>query len=670
MSDANQSPLEQVLRLCARQAPLPWYPRAFVRETGVSGEDLSVLIEHLLLDGLLERTPGTDATGPGLVLSQLGSESLNDPDALARLRKGLPLAEGDRGAIVREALSRIVRPYVSWALLAINILAFIYGILLASKNDAVQSFLTGLIPAADDQGRVNNFITLEQNGSLSAEAWLRGEWWRLLTCCFVHIGLLHILMNMYILYVAGGFLEQVWGRIRFLVIYLIAGVVGAGVGLAHTTTVLELDKATPPVDLSVAMAGASTALCGILAAEAVWVWLNGRYLPRSLEGRWRNHLMIQTVMIVFMSFFPGIGGWGHFGGAVGGALTAFVLNYQRFGPNPWRWVALFALMPISFLGYGEIQRMRMSQRRLSIPFVGIAVSDTKWKFVEEVDYLKRYKANIHTKLTEDERQSLRDKVEPVLEMDPSRREEMKKAEVQKALDFLNQLRKDWSGYLDLVNQAGPYYQPKAIKMRDEDREAIAAHLKLFEMVEQCLRAGKAWKPEEQAALEKQIRRVREGRFGEQGDEKPPERVPPKEPVRRDREDFRARFYPALKDIADAYDKLWDDSYSQVVRPPKERPEKVVEDRLKRLQSLQKQVTEAIGKLDEHGAYKDASTEKARETATALLRERTVLLALVEMALREGSRWTEPEPHIAHEHKNKAKALEAEWEAALEEIGGR
>ena len=179
MSDANQSPLEQVLRLCARQAPLPWYPRAFVRETGVSGEDLSVLIEHLLLDGLLERTPGTDATGPGLVLSQLGSESLNDPDALARLRKGLPLAEGDRGAIVREALSRIVRPYVSWALLAINILAFIYGILLASKNDAVQSFLTGLIPAADDQGRVNNFITLEQNGSLSAEAWLRGEWWRL-----------------------------------------------------------------------------------------------------------------------------------------------------------------------------------------------------------------------------------------------------------------------------------------------------------------------------------------------------------------------------------------------------------------------------------------------------------------------------------------------------------
>jgi len=173
-----------------------------------------------------------------------------------------------------------------------------------------------------------------------------------------------------------------------------------------------------------------------------------------------------------------------------------------------------------------------------------------------------------------------------------------------------------------------------------------------------------------AALEKQIRRVREGRFGEQGDEKPPERIPPKEPVRRDREDFRARFYPALKDIADAYDKLWDDSYSQVVRPPKERPEKVVEDRLKRLQSLQKQVTEAIGKLDEHGAYKDASTEKARETATALLRERTVLLALVEMALREGSRWTETEPHIAHEHKNKAKALEAEWEAALEEIGGR
>ena len=54
-----------------------------------------------------------------------------------------------------------------------------------------------------------------------------------------------------------------------------------------------------------------------MIGSRVWVWLNGRYLPRSLEGRWRNHLMIQTVMIVFISFFPGISGWGHLGGAVG-----------------------------------------------------------------------------------------------------------------------------------------------------------------------------------------------------------------------------------------------------------------------------------------------------------------------------------------------------------------
>ncbi len=156
---------------------------------------------------------------------------------------------------------------------------------------------------------------LQNSGSINAESWLRGDWWRLLTAGFVHVGLLHLGMNMYFLYRAGGFLEQMWGRTRFLLIYLIAGVVGTGIGLAHTTGIMILKDVQPHELISGSLAGASSALCGIIAAEAVWVWLNRRYLPRSLLDGWRNNLVINVVLLVFISFVPGVSGWGHFGGA-------------------------------------------------------------------------------------------------------------------------------------------------------------------------------------------------------------------------------------------------------------------------------------------------------------------------------------------------------------------
>src|SRR6516162_7975005 len=53
-----------------------------------------------------------------------------------------------------------------------------------------------------------------------------GQWWRLITAMFVHGGALHLAMNMVAIYQVGSVLEPHFGRLRFLVLYLVAGLAG------------------------------------------------------------------------------------------------------------------------------------------------------------------------------------------------------------------------------------------------------------------------------------------------------------------------------------------------------------------------------------------------------------------------------------------------------------
>lgn len=65
-----------------------------------------------------------------------------------------------------------------------------------------------------------------------------GQWWRLITAAFVHIGIIHILMNMYILFSIGMFVERLFGNLGYTVLYLLAGIGGNLVSLAwHPMTV-------------------------------------------------------------------------------------------------------------------------------------------------------------------------------------------------------------------------------------------------------------------------------------------------------------------------------------------------------------------------------------------------------------------------------------------------
>src|SRR5262249_50708874 len=127
----------------------------------------------------------------------------------------------DRGDAVRAALLNPARPVVTRILLALNLVWFLVGLWLASRHNATGPYLSF---AGGDQ-KVNEIR--HKLGTLHIDDIVQnGEWWRLISYSFVHLGFIHLAMNMYVLYAIGSMVEVFWGSFRYLVLYLTAALVG------------------------------------------------------------------------------------------------------------------------------------------------------------------------------------------------------------------------------------------------------------------------------------------------------------------------------------------------------------------------------------------------------------------------------------------------------------
>lgn len=131
------------------------------------------------------------------------------------------------------------------------------------------------------------------------------EWYRLLTSGFVHFGIVHLLFNMYLLYVLGNMIEPMIGRVRFLLVYLASLLGGSALEL-----VLGGDSVA---------GGASGAVFGLMGLAAVAYWLRG-VNPLSTQI---GTLLMLNLVLTFV--FPGISIGGHLGGVLAGALCGFVV---------------------------------------------------------------------------------------------------------------------------------------------------------------------------------------------------------------------------------------------------------------------------------------------------------------------------------------------------------
>ncbi len=345
MSQIIEHPLEVILAEIGRASPHPWYYQQFARDYGADPTPVTNLLEMLWLDGLVERADSSSEFGPGVTLTTLGRQVLDDPEALARLRSGEPLTQ-TQGAIVRSSLRRRFTPTVTRLLLAANFVMFGYSIYLASKISLTTAYL-GAMPGQPLPPALFSKV-LEPAGGVNAQHLIQGQWWRLLTACFVHLGALHLAMNMYALYAAGQFVEQTWGRWRYALIYAIAGWGGSCLGMAYHPMIQGV------------LVGASGALCGVLAAEAMWILLNGRHLPREMARRGRSQMLTTGILIVVSSLLPGVSGWGHLGGALAGGAAALLLHYQRFGPRLLRWLLVPMLAVVPWLSYVQLREAQQS----------------------------------------------------------------------------------------------------------------------------------------------------------------------------------------------------------------------------------------------------------------------------------------------------------------------
>lgn len=142
------------------------------------------------------------------------------------------------------------------------------------------------------------------------------EWWRTLSANFVHIGLLHIGMNMFALVQIGRAAERLVGSGRFALAYVLSGMAGfwISIGWAHYQGQI------------LTTAGASASIFGLLGL--LLGWLLGRR-----DERWKNFAIQAVVYSLAFGFVMRANNAAHIGGLVAGALLGFLFANER---RPYR----------------------------------------------------------------------------------------------------------------------------------------------------------------------------------------------------------------------------------------------------------------------------------------------------------------------------------------------
>ncbi len=214
-----------------------------------------------------------------------------------------------------------VRPTVTYTLIAINVLIFV---------------IRALSPQLDEQlllWGANNPVAVLQNGEI----------YRLFTSMFLHASIfdpyggyalansLHLIFNMYILYVIGIPVERLFGHLRFTLIYLLGGLAGSVLSAVLSSG-------------NVYSVGASGAIFAILAAQFVYLYQHRKLLGARGRSQMQSLIMLGVINLIFgaLSSVQGsamsIDNWAHLGGVIGGLVLAWAIGpiyiVRRHPENP------------------------------------------------------------------------------------------------------------------------------------------------------------------------------------------------------------------------------------------------------------------------------------------------------------------------------------------------
>jgi rhomboid protease GluP len=151
---------------------------------------------------------------------------------------------------------------------------------------------------------------------------LGGQWWRLLTCTFVHIGIIHIGLNMWVLWDIGQLVERLAGNVGFLLLYLLSGLFGSLASVYWNPQVLS--------------AGASGAVFGAFGGLMGFVLLRGDSIPKSILGGLRNSgTSFLFYNLIFGFSIKGIDMAAHLGGLAAGFACGLILSQPLDQVSSW-----------------------------------------------------------------------------------------------------------------------------------------------------------------------------------------------------------------------------------------------------------------------------------------------------------------------------------------------
>ncbi len=224
---------------------------------------------------------------------------------------------------IRDTIPSRSAPVVTWALIAVNATVFLCELQFAPEQLEQFFYLFGMVPAR-----------------YSHPEWARSigfpidDYWPFLTSMFLHGGWLHLIANMWTLWLFGKAVEDRMGRMRFLLFYLLAGVAA---GLTHWFT--NVDSTMPAVGASGAIAGVLGAYFILYPRARIIVILPVFFLPFFFELPALIYIGFWFLSQVFGGALSGLGPddvggvawWAH----VGGFLAGVVL-YRLFLLPPGR----------------------------------------------------------------------------------------------------------------------------------------------------------------------------------------------------------------------------------------------------------------------------------------------------------------------------------------------
>jgi len=153
-----------------------------------------------------------------------------------------------------------------------------------------------------------------------------GQWWRLVTAGFLHGGVLHIMMNSWVLFDLGAEVEQIYGASRLIVFYFVS-----------TVTAFMTSSYFGHVSV-----GSSAGIFGLIGAMLAF----GVFDQSSLAAQVKALYMRWVIYGLVMSFIPGVDYWAHIGGLAGGFVAGWMASTPR-ARLMWKETLLKALAGVS-----------------------------------------------------------------------------------------------------------------------------------------------------------------------------------------------------------------------------------------------------------------------------------------------------------------------------------